>query len=332
MSAELARYTASFGWTGQGIDFESITLQPDEEGIDVSMTLSGTGRVTMTRRYTGEDIIPLHGDQVPRLSLFPSVPIAGDKWHMFYLSVWGQVGVSFPDGDEWITLRQQEPLFAPEQDAAEQAAQEQTEPTEPASEAPAASANDPQCRVVRLGKLPNCLALSIDGRSIGVLVFRAAPYTPPELGSATAALDIGATGTAMAMVLGGSAAPVHMPCLWHVLLRGPEDDLSREALPMDALGPVIPSAVLLHGDGDEPLIDGHVCLEPQLAGLVRDNAPVLYDLLWRSDAEATRARRLLLREAMLLCAFHAVMSGADRITWRVTLPQSMTSDGRRRLL
>lgn len=182
-------------------------------------------------------------------------------------------------------------------------------------------------------RLPPCVALMDGDVSLGALVFRATPCYPPEAGPAVAALDVGASGTAMAMTLGGRTMPVALPCLWHVLLHGAQDDISNEALPVSALGPVIPSAVILrNGVGDEPLLDGHVCLDAQLDGLLASRADVVYDLLWRNDDEADRARRLLWRESMLLCAFHAVMCGAKNISWRIILPHGMAYEGRKRLL
>ena len=187
--------------------------------------------------------------------------------------------------------------------------------------------------MVRLHRLPPCVTLSAEGQSIGALVFRAAPYRPLAAGPAVAALDVGSSGTAMAVLMEQRAMPVALPCLWHVMVHGTPDDISNEALPISALGPVIPSAVVLRSEsGEEPLLDGHVCLPDQLDGLLLSGAQVEYDVLWRTDPEAERARRLLWRESMLLCAFHAVMSGATSIAWRVILPHGMTTEGRRRLL
>ena len=311
----LAEYTARYGWTGRGIHADGITLEMDGTGILVRLVLKGNSEVIVSRHYGEEDTWLLSHEQAPQLSLWPSVPIEHGRWCLYYISVRGNVGIRFLRNDTWTEEACDLPLL-PETDA------ESTE------EAPAFTTPVP--RVSRTDELPSCVSLWSAGLCLGALMYQAAIWHPEEKGAAVAALDLGASGTALALGFEQQAQPVSIPCLWHVLLRAPWYTPDGEALPVQAISPVVPSAVrlLTEGEDTEPLLDGCICFD----ALPAETPPVIYDLLWRTDPEAERARTLLLRESMLLCAFHAVMCGAQSISWRITLPSGMARDGQLRRL
>ena len=342
----LAEYLARFAWTGRGLRPDGIRLQVTEDGILAELRLLGDGEVVVSRLYGPDDILMLSEREQPQISLFPSVPVEHGLWKLYHVSLRGDLDVRLLKGGVWTAFERPVPDDAPaEPEEAAPAelgeAAPEEEPTDASGEAaPAEGAVPaeppfvpPVSRVIRTDELPACLSVWKDGACLGALMYQAPIFHPPEKGQAVAAIDLGASGTAMALSIGGEPQPVSMPCLWHVLLRPSWDDPAGEALPVWPLGPVLPSAVQLlrEGEGTEPLLDGRVCLAQSLDEVAVREAPVVYDLLWRNDPEALRARKLLLREAMLLCAFHAVMCGARSISWRMTLPANMAHEGARRL-
>lgn len=192
----------------------------------------------------------------------------------------------------------------------------------------------PGCRVYETDAMPALVALHQQDACLGVLCYQADTYQPVMLGEAVAALDLGASGTSIAMRLGAQAAQaVFVPSLWHVMLRGSWEDLPGEHLPVWPLGPVLPSSVLLFDEeGDEPFLHGMICPEEATECCLQRGQVPCSELLWRTDEEARRALRLLLRQTMLTASFHAVMNGAQSISWRVNLVQTMAQSGRKRLL
>jgi len=328
VSDTLAEFMARFGWTGRGLDPDSVTLNADDEGVLVSMVLTGTGRVCVKKRYEGDDIIIAEENDVPQVSLWPGVPLPRDRWSLYSLSCRGDLELHYLSDGEWAILPQPEaePVTAdPAPDAPDQPEPvPQPEPIRPL---------DP-CRVVRTDVMPACVSVHRGGKCLGALLYSAAPYHPQEKGVAVISLDAGSSGTAMAMLLDGAVQPVSVPPLRHVMVCGAREDLPGEALPAWQMGPVLPSCVELYADTDgaEPLLDGRVCPEQAIDALTERGITPVYDLMRRTDAEAARARVLLWRESMLLCAFHAVMCGASGITWRVVLPDDALPEDRRRLL
>ena len=143
---------AAHAYEPHGVAVDTLTLATDEQGVQVNITLQGSGAVCVSRRYSGEEILMPESYGAPRVSLFPAVPIEDDRWKLFYLSVCGDVDVTYPDGGEWHTLKAPEkpaPADVPEKDTdaeAEKAAvpvEENTEEkTEEAKEADEPAAPD----------------------------------------------------------------------------------------------------------------------------------------------------------------------------------------------
>lgn len=303
----------------------SLRIMPEAEGVTVSLTMTGAGEVRLQRSYPMQEALRWTAEQVPQVSLWPSVPVDPIRWKCWYISLRGDVTLSFVQDGAWTRIRDDVPQ--PEEADADAAAGEAA--TEEAAPAPAAY------RVYDTNFVPAFVALHRGDECLGVLCYQATLFQPAFAGEAVAALDLGATGVAMALRLGEVVEPVSMPSLWHVMLRGPQEDLIGEQLPVWPLGPVIPAAVCLtddEHDDPEPFLHGMICLEQAIQARRMADRPPCADVLWRSDAEAARARKLLMREVMLLTSFHAVMHGAQSISWRVCLPQAMALDGRRRLL
>ena len=283
----LAESIARNGWTDEGLQIGSFRFEAKASGhIEASLTLKGRGLVRCVRDYRPEEI--QRPEAAPEVSLWPAVPMERSRWRAYYLSVRG-ADIAYLQGETWQT----------------------------------ASAGHTDA-LIRTDSFPWCVAIRRDGHSAGALACRAALCHPGERGIATLALDVGDAGVTMAMSFSGEAEPVHMPSLWRVLVRGGDAHTDTTPLPVWPLGPVLPSAVLMRaepGADPQPFEDGWIC--PEELG---DSVKPVFPLTRRTDAAGLCARRLLLREVMLLCSFHAVMHGAIGIRWRIAVPSAMDGD------
>ncbi len=287
LSETLTEAIARSGWTDEGLQIGSFRFEARASGhVEASLSLRGKGLVRCVRDYRPEEI--QRPDAAPEVSLWPAVPMERSRWCAYYLSARG-AEIRYLRGDSW----------------------EMCAPTGPDA-------------LVRTDSFPWCVALRRDGRSVGALPCRAALCHPGDRGIATVALDVGDAGVTLAISFGGEAEPIQMPSLWRMLVRGGEANTELTPLPVWPLGPVLPSAVLPRGEmgnDPQPFEDGWIC--PEELGDVKQ--PV-FPLTRRVDDTGRNARRLLLREAMLLCSFHAVMHGAIGIRWRAAIPSAMDGD------
>ena len=166
-------------------------------------------------------------------------------------------------------------------------------------------------RVELTDSFPRCVSLQRDGVCVGALLCQAALCHPGLNGAVVIGLDAGLSGIALAMELDGTPQAVEIPSLWRVLLRGSADSPEQEPLPVWPVGPVLPSAVLPPDGGGEPLTGGMLCPEERMDS----DRP-------RFACEDTAPRQLAIRQAMLCATFHAVMHGAQSVSWRAALPVS----------
>lgn len=213
-------------------------------------------------------------------------------WHTYWLTLRGTMEARCLDRGQWLTLRSEADAF----------------------------------RVLETGSLPQCVTLYGSDGCLGALFCQLTASQRNHMGEAVVALDAGSTGTAVAMLLGGQVQPLALPPLTCTLLGALDASCP---LPQTALGPVIPTAVRLWEDGKEPRPFMQGTLPPEDAW---EDDTIDADLLWRGDTRAMHARKLYFRQLALLCTFHAMMCGADTVSWRITLPSAMARDGRARLL
>ena len=287
---------------GHGLDADSISLTDAGEGsVQVTLRLHMAGNVCLERIYPPEEQLRLTGEEIPGVSMWPSVPVSGGRWKAYFVSVRGDVSIGVLRGGTWTHALETGDLT--------------------------------RVRTMKTEDFPGCITLHRGSLCLGAVMYHAEPFVPAHMGAALAAIDPGASGVSMAMKLGGQLQPVSMPSLWRVLLRGGVTDLPGETLPVWPVDGRLPAAVTLIGDAadPQPFVDGRAVQSEALADAgTRDQA--VYDVVWRVDALGRRARRLLLREVMLITSFHAVMCGAESIRWRAALPSSVAEGGRRQLL
>ena len=302
LSDSMAEYIARFGWSGSGMVPDSIHLTAEEDGaVTVTLLLAASGQVRLTRTYAPDEQIRWSADQIPEISMWPSIPMDKTRWKAYYVSVRGQASVSLLRGGVWTSGEPGDAFV--------------------------------RCAVTSTDDFPGCMAVHQDGCCLGAILYQAAVYQPASSGNATAAIELGSASVSMALTIGGQVQMVEMPSLWRVLLRGSRTDLPGEVLPVWPIGPVLPANAVIDRSAEEPLpfVNGRIVLPDALSdAAVREG--VLCDLLWRTDAHGSSARRLVLHEAMLLTALHAVMCGAEAINWRLALPAGMTADRRELLL
>lgn len=299
LSAGMAECVARYGWTGHGFMPDCIRLEAAEDGtVTASVLLVGTGNVRITRAYRVEEQERWQAQDVPQIALWPSVPLESGRWKQYYVSVRGRADLGLLDHGAWNIRK-----------------------------------NEEGSRVFVTDAFPGCVSLHRGGLCLGALMYQAPIFHPEEKGEMLAALDVGASGVAMAVRVDGQMLPVEIPSLWRTLLRGEPRPMASEPLPVWPLGPVLPGNAAVTGTKPEPkpFLDGRVLSAESLDDAAeRDKAS--YDLLWRTDDAGRRARRLMLREAMLLTVFHGVMHGAQSVRWRVALPSAVSETGRTLLL
>lgn len=299
LSDALAERMARFGWTGRGLLAECMRLECGEEGaVSVSLLLSGEGSVRISRTYAAHEITRWGAEETPQVALWPSAPLAHGRWKRYFVSVDGRMDVSVLDHDRWVQHR-----------------------------------NETGVQVIRTDEFPGAISLHRGGLCMGALLYQPPVFHPEDKGEMLGALDLGASGIAMAVSVDEQMQPVAIPNLRKVLLRGAEKPLAEQPLPAWPVGPILPGAVVRTGESadPQPFEDGFALLDGAAEDTqVREQA--MYDLLWRTDAAGRGARRLLIREALLLTAFHGVMNGANSVRWRAALPSAVADAGRDMLL
>lgn len=282
---------ARHGWPGGMNAAAFMEQRQTDAGVEFVLHLTPDGQVCVSRLYAGETLVRTAPEDVPEIALWPAVPVDGGRWSAYWLNARGKVQARCMKDGAWVSL-------------------------------------DGAGGLLFCGKPPQCVALYTEETCLGAVFSQAAGRCAPHLGEAVIALDAGSSGTSMAMLLGGQVQAVCVPAMINLLLRG-QQSAEGQCLPATAFGPIVPMAVRLWGDGDDPkpFADGCVCADEALL-----DERVESDLLWRADERAQAARTLYFRQVALMCGFHAVMSGADTVSWRVTLPSAMAREGRARLM
>lgn len=169
-------------------------------------------------------------------------------------------------------------------------------------------------RVHCVDTFPRVIALHRGPLSIGALIAADRERSLPRCGDMNAAIEPGASAVKLAL----NGAPPDLPGMWRILLRT-DPAHAGEPLPLGPVGAFLPPCVLLRDDAADPL--------PFEDGRIADEAydrEAVGDLLWQSDGQTRRARKLLLRECAVLLALAAALKGAESLRLRLVLPDGMS--------
>ncbi len=288
-SDAIAEHVARQGWdTGCPDPARTRIRSLSTGGIEVSLTFSGREDVCLTRTYAPDEQVRM--DAVPAVSMWPLSPLPPERWRLYWLSIAGACTVRFLKEGRWTG--------------------ERVEGDEP--------------HILAVDAFPRAVALRQGDRTLGILTSLDLEAQRSAGGEMAAVLDVGASGVRLFLQSGGLTEPLTLPSLWRILLRA-DRNYEKECLPVWPMGPVLPAAVTLTGEADDPVLfrDGRIVPEAEA-----DSPEALGNLLWRGDRTGVRARRILLRESLLLLALAAAQRGADRLKLRMTLPDTMTAAAR----
>lgn len=172
-----------------------------------------------------------------------------------------------------------------------------------------------------LDAFPRVIALNRGPLSLGALIAADRQRSLPDAGDVTAAAELGASAVKLAL----NGAPLALSRMWRILLRT-DPAYTDEPLPLGPVDSFLPPCVLMTGDAADPLPFEH----GRIADAPEDPRAAA-DLLWQSDGQSRRARRLLLRECAVLLALGAALKGARGIRLRLVLPDGM-SDAQRQAI
>ncbi len=293
LSADMAR-CVSEAEEGAGLALDALRYLPDEEGgVTASLLLRGKGEMRFTRHYAAEEIVTLSPQEAPAVAVWPCVPL--QTWRAFYVFVRGaQVQVEALCGGEWTAV------------------EETPQPW----------------RVLRVERYPACLLVTRDGLSLGALPNTLPAMRVEEAGDAVAALDIGASGAAVALRLDGQTRKMDQRPLTRTLLA-PQTEEADALLTELTLPDIVPTAVRLAGEGQTLFVDGQVYQPTSVASAVEvEGAGLCAALKWRADEASVRARSLLMHQLMLNASLQARLAGARSICWRAALADAMGEAGR----
>lgn len=273
--------------------WDSLRITMDEAGaVTVRLALEGRyAAIVITRCYAPEAQARLAPEDAPTVALWPGFALPPESWRAYYLCASGGKLTAHMPRDGGWTSGT----------AAQSSA------------------------------FPPCVALRLAGEDVGTLPAPSRPVTIARGEEALVALDLGATGLAMAIRQGSRVAPVH-GAAWHTaLLTGPTNCDALTAL--SPLEPVLSGAVTLAEEGEAPLRSGMVCAPRSAAWVAALPGDRLCCMLkWGVERRERQARALLLRQAMLGASLVAALSGAPSIRWAIALPDAMSEAGRETLL
>ena len=274
--------------------WDSLRFSADEAGaITVRLALEGRyAAVVVSRSYAPEAQTRLAVEDAPTVALWPGFALPAESWRAYYLCAQGgRLTAHMPCGDGWTSGA-----------------------------------------AARSTAFPCCVALRLDGsEDVGALPTPNRPTSITRGEEALVALDLGATGLAMAIRQGSRVEPVHGAPWQATLINGPARCDALSAL--SPLEPLLSSAVVMAEDGELPLRSGTVCAPRSAAWVAALPGDQLCCMLkWGVERRERQARALMLREAMLGASLVAALSGAPAIRWAVALPDAMAAAGRETLL
>lgn len=284
---------------GGGLAADMMRFEPQEDGsVNASFLLRGKGEMRLVRTYAAEEIMRLSAEESPCAAVWPS--LAMDTWHAYHVFLkGGSVSLAALCGREWQTV-------------------------EPAA--------DGAWQCLRTEDYPACLCVMKGDWCLGALPNAQPVHKTDAAGDAQVAIDMGASATAVVITVNGKRIPAGDAALTKLLVM-PADMPADDFLMSLTAKELIPSAVLLTGEGDELFTDGYVYDVTRLEALAAlEPGSVCTQMKWRADDRSVRARRILLHQVMLTASLTAVLAGARSIRWRVTVADEMADDGRYALL
>lgn len=300
LSDSLAAWTDAQSDDMQTLPTDGMRVKSTLDGIQISMTLRGAdGCVHITRTYASEEQLLWDAQSPVTIGVWPAVPVEMGRWRSYFASATGALQVFVRQNGQWVAIAEE---------------------------------GQSACSVLALNRLPKALLVRQSEAVLGAALMQGVVCHPGTRGAAVAALDLGASNVSMAVMAGGQVTEVSMPTLLRMPLCCGDIKLESEALPVWPAGPVLPAAVQRYGEGDIPFVDGRICPREALPVLAGQDPPPDTDLMWRVDEHAAASRRILLRQAMLISSFHAVMCGAQSISWRIALPGALSAGARQRLM
>ncbi len=298
ISADLARWEAERGDSLQGYMPDSLRFSMEPSGqVTVTFSIQGeNGSISVKRTYTDMEQVILRENQIPDLTLWPSVPVPG-SWKAYYLSLRGRICLKV-----W--------------DSRDEKFQTLTSDTDE-------DGNFLPPVLLRVSSFPSVMVVSRNDLTLGALFYAPEPARPMEGGDAVCALDIGESGTAMAVRSDSGMERVSLPPMAGKIWHGTGNaDPAAEVLPMEGKGPLVESAVqLMPGEGTEPFRDGAICPVSRILSV----HPCCH-FLWRTDPDGIRAQRILLRQLMLEVCLNQAMQGRSSVTWRLSVPHSASQE------
>lgn len=299
LSAELAACLERLRDEGY-LMLDSFAFRRVEGGVEASFTLCGHRRVTLSRVYAPEEtrLIPI--ETVPTVAVWPFVSLRESAWRAYYVyQRGGALRVEIPFEGQWLTTEDR--LFS----------------------------------VIRTPRFPSMLVLRDGQNCLGALPNVLPKHQPGRTEPVVAAIDLGASGCAAALRQGNRSEPLSLPNLVRTVLHGMKAaSLEEDFLPPRPIGPVVPAMVELFDAAPDPapLTQGHILMAESARALARQEGGDLHCALkWGAEESDVRARRLMLRQVMMLCSLAAVRSGAPSVTWRIILPEAVALEGRKRL-
>ena len=297
LSREMAECVAKCR-DGSGLAEDVLRFEPREDGgVDASFLLRGNGEMRLLRTYAAEEIVTLTEAEAPCAAVWPGSPIEG--WHAYHVFLkGGSVSLAALCGREWKTV------------------------------APGAEG----WHSLQTEDYPACLCVMQEEMCLGALPDVQSLRKIDAAGDAMAAIDMGASATAVVITVNGKRIPVQGASMVKVLCA-PQEMPADDFLASLTVKELFPSAVLLTGEGDALFEDGYIYDATRLETLAAlEPGSVCTQLKWRADDRSVRARRILLHQVMLESSLAAVLAGARSIRWRVTVADEMADDGRYALL
>ena len=299
LSAELAACLEELRDEGYLL-LDSFAFRRVEGGVEAAFTLSGHRRVTVSRVYAPEETRLIPMEAVPTVAVWPFVSLRESEWRAYYVyQRGGALRVEIPLEGQWLTTEDR--LFS----------------------------------VIRTTRFPSMLVLRDGQNCLGALPNVLPKHQPGRTEPVVAAIDLGASGCAAALRQGNRSEPLSLPNLVRTVLHGMKAaSLEEDFLPARPIGPVTPAIVELFDQAPdpEPLTQGHILMAESARTLARQEGGDLHCALkWGAEESDVRARRLMLRQVMMLCSLAAVRSGAPSVAWRIILPEGVALEGRKRL-
>lgn len=276
---------------GQGFVPEQLYLIPEEDGaVTASFLLRGAGEAALVRRYAPEEIITVPAAEVPTVAVWPCLPFADERWRAYFVYLRGAgLTVKVLTDEGWAE----------------------------------ATADAQPFTTLRATRYPVCPLIFRQEECLGALPNALPGIAPERAGAAVAALDIGASGISVMLRVGEDVQPLSAPCLMRTLFSGPDASVAEEFIAPDEIVAMMPTAVLLSGQGATPLVDGRLFAPTAPDQVLNCRQPLLSgSLAWRGDGTGARGRELLLHQLMLQVSLAAALRGASSISWRLALQSS----------